>query len=195
MPAMPTHVLAAARRPRGGLLVLAALTAGCAVGAPAAGPRALALRPAGAPAAARPGITTAPWTAAPRAAAVTTHRVRMVGDEKGYRFVPARLTIDAGDRVTFVLGSGAPHNVQFDAASVPEAGRARLAANMRDAIGELTGPMLMDAGQTYTISFAGVPAGTYAYVCTPHQAMNMKGTIVVRAAGRAAATSARRKGD
>ncbi len=120
------------------------------------------------------------------AAGPATHRVRMVGDERGYRFEPAQLTVAPGDRVTFVLVSGAPHNVQFDEATVPAAAKARLAANMPDAVSELVGPMLATPDQSYTVSFAGVPAGTYKYVCTPHAAMNMAGTIVVRAAARPA---------
>lgn len=118
-----------------------------------------------------------------RAVALATHRVQMIGDGRGYRFEPAKLTISPGDRVTFVLVSGAPHNVQFDEASVPDAAKSRLAANMPDAVAPLMGPMLMTERQAYTISFAGVPAGTYKYICTPHAAMQMTGTIVVRAPG------------
>ena len=53
---------------------------------------------------------------------------------------------------------------------------------MPEAAAELMGPMLMADDATYTVSFAGLPAGSYKYVCTPHAAMDMKGEIVVRAA-------------
>jgi plastocyanin len=135
---------------------------------------------------ARTGVAAPRPTADTREPAVApvTHRVRMIGDERGYRFEPATVTVDPGDRVAFVLVSGAPHNVQFDEASVPEAAKARLAANMPDAVAPLMGPMLMAERQAYTVSFAGVPAGTYKYICTPHVAMQMTGTIVVRSPGR-----------
>ena len=45
---------------------------------------------------------------------------------------------------------------------------------------ELSTPMYMAAGEGATISFANIPAGTYPFNCTPHLAMNMKGTITVQ---------------
>jgi plastocyanin len=122
--------------------------------------------------------------AAADAAAQRTHTVRMLGDERGYRFEPAQLTIAAGDRVRFVMISGGPHNVQFD--SVSAAAKPRLVANMKDTMSELMGPLLLNVNDTYEISFAGVPAGRYPYVCTPHMAMSMRGVITVRGAGQGA---------
>ncbi len=110
----------------------------------------------------------------------TTHEVKMIGDEKGYRFEPAELTIKAGDGVKFVMVTGGPHNVAFDPAVVPAAGKAQLSANMPEQSGELSGKMLITAGEAYTISFGGVAAGTYDFHCTPHLAMNMKGKITVQ---------------
>lgn len=127
-----------------------------------------AAAPAAAPAAAGAPITGA------------THEVKMIGDEKGYRFEPADITIKAGDGITFTMVSGGPHNVAFDPATLPEAVKTALLANMPEQMGELSGKMLLNPGETYTISFAGVPAGTYDYVCTPHLAMNMKGKITVQ---------------
>jgi plastocyanin len=46
--------------------------------------------------------------------------------------------------------------------------------------GPLASPMMMNPNEEYTTSFAGVPAGAYNYVCTPHLAMNMKGVITVQ---------------
>ena len=39
---------------------------------------------------------------------------------------------------------------------------------------------MMTAGESYTMSFANVPAGKYVYICTPHLAMNMKGSVTVQ---------------
>ena len=127
----------------------------------------------------------APAEAAPVAGAMapitgTTHEVKMIGDGAGYRFEPAALTIAAGDGVQFVLVSGGPHNVAFDPAVVPAAAKAQLSANMPEQAGELSGKMMLNADESYTISFGGVAAGEYAFHCTPHLAMNMKGVITVK---------------
>jgi plastocyanin len=193
---MPAHALDttardhAAPRRTAGLLVLASFAAAAAGCAPTTGYQPLALASTGAaPRLAAPALRLA---APPSEAAVATHRVRMVLTPDGkYRFDPATVTIAPGDRVTWVMVSGAPHNVQFDEATVPAAAKARLAANMPDTISELMGPMLMNDNETYTISFAGIPAGTYKYVCTPHAAMDMTGTVVVRAAGKPSAAPAK----
>lgn len=110
----------------------------------------------------------------------TTHTINMVGDGQGYRFEPAELTIAAGDGVKFVMVSGGPHNVAFDPATLSPEAKTALTANMPEQAGELSGKMLLNANEEYTISFAGVPAGTYDYHCTPHLAMNMKGKITIK---------------
>jgi plastocyanin len=118
--------------------------------------------------------------AAGAAAPITgkTVEVKMLGDEKGYRFDPANVTIKRGDGVKWTLISGGPHNVAFD--NVPANAKAQLSANMPNQMGELSSPMFMNPNEAYTISFANVPAGTYNYHCTPHLAMNMKGTVTVQ---------------
>jgi plastocyanin len=110
----------------------------------------------------------------------TVHEVRMVAEGTTARFEPAQLTIRAGDRVRFVTVSGAPHNVAFDPARVPAAARGPLAAGMPEQIQPLAGPLLMEADGSYTISFAGVPAGRYEFFCMPHVGMGMTGAITVR---------------
>ncbi len=109
----------------------------------------------------------------------TTHTVNMIGDEKGYRFEPAEITVKAGDGINFVNVKGGPHNVAFDAAAVGAAG-AQMAANMPESSGELAGKMLVTDGEAWTMSFGGVAPGTYTAICTPHQAMNMIMKITVQ---------------
>jgi plastocyanin len=127
--------------------------------------------------------TAAPAAAAPGAAAAitgTTHEVKMVGDEKGYRFEPAEITIKAGDGIKFLMVSGGPHNVAFDPATLPAPVAAQLKANMPEQMADLSGKMLINPNESYTISFAGVAAGTYEFNCTPHLAMGMKGKVIVQ---------------
>ena len=110
----------------------------------------------------------------------TTHTVNMIGDEKGYRYEPANITVKAGDGIKFVNVSGGPHNTAFDPAEVPADVKAQLSANMPNQMSELNGPLLVNPNEEYTISFANVKAGSYKYHCTPHLAMNMTGVITVQ---------------
>ena len=109
-----------------------------------------------------------------------TVEVKMVGDEKGYRFEPADITVKQGDGIKFVMVSGGPHNVAFPPESTPAAAKAQLSANMPNQMSELAGPLLVNPNEAYTISFANVAPGKYEYHCTPHLAMGMKGTITVQ---------------
>jgi plastocyanin len=117
-------------------------------------------------------------TAAP--ATGTTHEVKMVGDEKGYRFDPANLTVKAGDAVKFTMVSGGPHNVAFQEGEIPAAGKAQLTANIPNPAAPLTSQMLLNPNEAVTVSFANVAPGAYNYNCTPHLAMGMKGVITVQ---------------
>ena len=119
-------------------------------------------------------VTMAPITGA-------TKTVNMVGDAKGYRFEPANFTIKQGDGVKFVVVSGGPHNVAFDAATIPADTRAQLDANMgTDKMGELSSNMKMNPNESITVSFGKIKAGSYPYHCVPHLALNMKGVITVQ---------------
>ncbi|MCR4339118.1 MAG: plastocyanin/azurin family copper-binding protein [Gemmatimonadaceae bacterium] len=109
----------------------------------------------------------------------TTHEVRMVFENNEYKFVPANITVKAGDGIRWIMVSGAPHNVAFDPATIPANVKPQLSANMPNQISELSSPMLINLNETYTISFANIPAGSYNYHCTPHLAMNMRGVITV----------------
>jgi plastocyanin len=127
--------------------------------------------PAAAPAA---GAVTA------QAATGTTHEIKMIGDDKGYRFEPANITIKQGDAIKFVAVSGFPHNVAFAATGLSDAAKAQINANLGPArLADLSSQMYLAANEGFTLSFAGVPAGKYEYNCTPHLAMGMKGVITV----------------
>lgn len=114
-----------------------------------------------------------------------THHVRMELQGASYRFAPARLVVRSGDKVVFHNVSGGPHNVAFDPQGIPVDARSGLDANMAgDKLGELNGPLLVDPGETYQVSFAGLVPGVYPFTCLPHMAMGMKGKIVVQQASR-----------
>ena len=129
---------------------------------------------------ATPTTGAAPAGAAGAAAPITgtTHEVKMLGDDKGYRFEPAEITIKQGDGIKFVMVSGGPHNVDFSQGA--GAAAQQLTANMPNQMAPLSGPYLTNPNEAYTVSFANVPAGTYEYICTPHAAMNMKAKVTVQ---------------
>jgi plastocyanin len=108
------------------------------------------------------------------------HVVRMVMNGQTPRFDPATVTVRSGDRVRFVVASGAPHNVTFDPAKLPPDVRRALSAGMPDQMQPLAGRLLLDEGESYTLSVNGVRPGRYEFYCLPHVGMEMKGTLVVR---------------
>ena len=133
-------------------------------------------------AATTPATGAAPAAGAAAAAPATgkTHEVKMIGDATGYKFDPANITVKQGDAVKFIMVSGGPHNVAFQNVT-NAAAKAQLDANMPgQKLGELSGPFVMQPNEAYTISFAKVPAGKYDFICTPHAAMNMKGSVTVQ---------------
>ncbi|HET9132955.1 MAG TPA: plastocyanin/azurin family copper-binding protein [Gemmatimonadales bacterium] len=116
--------------------------------------------------------------AAAPAATGTTHEVQMVMEGTAYKYVPAELTIKAGDTVVFKSVSGGLHNVQFYPDSIPPSAAAVLDAAITNKQGPLASA-LVNEGESITISFAGAPAGEYKYFCLPHQALGMVAKITV----------------
>jgi plastocyanin len=129
--------------------------------------------------------TAAPATPAPTGAVMavaptgTIHEVRMVGDATGYRFEPANITVKAGDGIKFINVSGGPHNVMFDAATIPADVKDQLWANMPNGM-DGASPMFVTPNEEWTLSLGNIKAGKYPFNCTPHLAMNMKGEITVQ---------------
>ena len=130
--------------------------------------------------------TAAPATPAPTGGTVaaapatgTIHEVRMVGDATGYRFEPANITAKPGDGIKFINVSGGPHNVAFDAATIPADVKDQLWANMPGAM-DGSSPMFVTPNEEWILSLGNIKAGKYAFHCTPHLAMNMKGEITIQ---------------
>ena len=135
--------------------------------------------PAMAPGAMAPGAM-APGAMAMAPITGKTHEVKMIGDGTTYKYDPADITIAPGDGIKFIMVSNGPHNVAFDPATLPAAAKAQLMANMTEQVMELSGKTLTMPNEEYVISFAGVPAGTYDFFCTPHLAMNMRGKVTIK---------------
>ena len=148
-------------------------TAAANAAASATTPAATTPAPAAAAAPAAGAVTAAPATG-------KTIEVKMIGDASGYKFEPANVTLKAGDAIKFINVIGGPHNVAFSGIT-DAATSAQLDANMPGAhMGPLSGPMIIAPNEGYVVSFAKIPAGKYDFNCTPHAAMNMKGTVTVQ---------------
>ena len=133
--------------------------------------------------AAAPSVTPtpAPGGLAKAPATGKTVAVKMVQAPSGaMEFQPKDITISQGDAVEWTTLSGPPHNIVFAPEEIPAAARPQLQANMDNPTPELNSPLLLNIGDKFTLSFAGVPPGTYPYHCTPHLATGMSGTITVK---------------
>ena len=120
--------------------------------------------------------------AAPMAAAASgpVVEVKMTGNGSTHAaFEPSSLKIAPGTTVRFVNVAGGPHNIAFWQDSVPSGAAAALNANMKNTVDNLAGPFLTTANETYDVSFANAPKGTYKGYCTPHQTLGMKIAITV----------------
>ena len=117
----------------------------------------------------------------PQQKAATTITVKLIGDAKGYRFDPARIVAHVGDVVVFQSQIGGPHNVTFWQDSIPAGAASQLQANMSGTTGPLTGSLIINTGDSYTVPLAKLTPGTYKFYCLPHLALGMRGEIVVQA--------------
>jgi plastocyanin len=97
-----------------------------------------------------------------------------------YAFDPANTQAQRGDTIRFTEAAGTLHNVRF----TKQAPGAKLGA-------VAVGPYLSTKGQTYDVVIdKRFTDGTYEYVCDPHAAIGMKGTLVVKG-GTVVAASAK----
>ena len=122
--------------------------------------------------------------AAPASGAATTSgpvvEVKMTGNgSTKAAFEPSSITIPAGATVRFTNVSGGPHNITFWSDSIPSGGAAALQAGMKNTVDNLSGPFLTQPNETYEVSFANAPKGTYKGYCTPHLTLGMKIAIKV----------------
>jgi plastocyanin len=76
-------------------------------------------------------------------------------------------------------GRGGPHNVTFWADSIPVGTATVLTANMPKATGPLMSPLFETDGETWTMSTAGLKAGTDKFYCLPHAPLGMRCQLVI----------------
>ncbi len=100
------------------------------------------------------------------------YTIKEISDPAGskpYYFEPSTLTIQPGDTVTFVNAQNETHNVMFD--SVP-----------KQVTGMIMSPDQEKEGVKWSYTFT-VP-GSYHFHCHPHEALGMKGSLIVGQASK-----------
>ncbi|MFQ5537288.1 MAG: plastocyanin/azurin family copper-binding protein [Gemmatimonadota bacterium] len=123
----------------------------------------------------------------PGVSAQTVHEVKMVDiSPTEFRFEPAEVTVKPGDVVRWIYAGtlGQPHNVEFRSPST-----IGQAVSSEPGIVGTMSPFLTKDGETWEVAIddrfqVGV---VHPYVCTPHEAFGMKGTIKVEAGEKAPA--------
>jgi plastocyanin len=109
--------------------------------------------------------------ATPALAEGNTVEVSMKNSPKGV-FVPASVTIKAGDTVKWTNPGVITHTVTFDPAQAATASNVALPAGVAP-----FGSENMEEDATFSHTFT--VKGTYKYICKMHEAMGMVGTVVV----------------
>lgn len=120
--------------------------------------------------------------AAGRAAAQTTHEIRLEADPAAdqYRFVPAQVTAHPRDVLVFRVTKGGPHSVVFEEQGLPAGAKPLLSAALPDRTTDLGSPLLNN-GTVYRVTLpANLPPGRYPFYCLPHRAYDMRGVLTVR---------------
>ena len=87
-------------------------------------------------------------------------------------FLPASVTINAGDTVNWTNPAVVLHSVTFDPSMAVKPENVALPAGVKPFDSG-------DMGQDATFSHTFTVKGTYKYVCKMHEAMGMIGTVVV----------------
>ena len=114
-------------------------------------------------------ISSCALLASPALAADQT--VKMGSDGGLLVFEPATVTVSKGDTVTWENNKMAPHNVVFDANTIPGG---------KDTADKLSNSKLtFSPGESYSSTF-DVEPGEYSYYCAPHRGAGMVGKVIVK---------------
>lgn len=116
-------------------------------------------------------LTTAVASSAQGTPPSTTHVVELVTNAGSppYQFAPSTVVARQGDTLRFVEAAGVMHNVHFTA----HPAGAKLGS-------ATVGPYLSAKGEVYQVVIdARFTPGKYTFICDPHEALGMSGTLIV----------------
>jgi plastocyanin len=119
-------------------------------------------------------------TAAP-VHAQQVHQVKLI-HAKGdlFRFEPNRISARPGEVVEFLVESGGPYVVGFEAQDLSVADRRRLDEAIPERSGVLRGPVLRGPGSRFQVLLPQLSKGSYRFASVTHLAYRMGGVLVIR---------------
>ena len=112
-------------------------------------------------------LAFAPATNAPAGKTIVVKMIDKSATE--FAFEPSLITANPGDVVQFVQTTATPHNVEFrETPTGTDLGTAK------------TGEYMLTPNQKYELQIdTRFKAGGYKFVCAPHEAMGMKGSLTI----------------
>lgn len=113
-------------------------------------------------------------------AAGKEYTIEMIFKGEKMVYSPAKLSIHLGDKITFVMVSGAPHTVTFYKDKVPGRTAQEKILLAEKLSYKKNNGFFQEPGEAYTVHFIDVPKGKYRYYCIPHKGMGMEGVIIVK---------------
>jgi plastocyanin len=122
-----------------------------------------------------PSTATAPETpTAPeptRPASIVGNQILMGSDTGTLVFVPAKLTVKPGDKITWVMNKAGPHNAVFDAKDAPDPATAKALSENK---------LLVKPGDAVVVKVpANAKPGDYKFNCVPHKSAGMVGVLTI----------------
>jgi plastocyanin len=121
-----------------------------------------------------PDTATAPETPTPAPTPpsnVVGNQIKMGSDTGTLVFVPAKLTVKPGDKITWVMNKAGPHNAIFDAEDAPDANTAKALSENK---------LLVKPGDSVVTEVpANAKPGNYKFNCVPHKSAGMVGILTI----------------
>ena len=95
------------------------------------------------------------------------------------RFVPAEITVRAGETLVFVNSGAEPHTVTAYEQRIPDGAEFFSSGDFtsEEQARGTPSPAFITAGDSFELTLD--TPGTYRYFCIPHEQQGMKGTITV----------------
>ncbi len=113
-----------------------------------------------------------------RSACIRSSSSHAAGDQ--FRFDPIRVNARPGEVLEFVVESGGPYVVGFEAVDLPPAARALMDQAIPNPSGSLRGPVLPGPQSSFRIVLPGLPKGSYRFTSVTHVAYRMGGILVIQ---------------
>jgi plastocyanin len=120
-------------------------------------------------------------TSAAPVRAQRVHQVKLLHpSEQKFLFEPVRVTAQPGEVIEFIVESGGPYVVGFEAADLPATARTLLEQAIPDPSGTLRGPVLAGPRSKFRIVLPALPKGNYRFSSVTHVAFRMGGILTIQ---------------